>query len=182
MHVRFSTALGLPVCEEGSHLPLGHIAHIVIHPDTGRIEGFFVGRGGFFGGSMLFLPTMDILRWSLRVVVSSADVLCDPADVVRLEPLFAAPRPILGQRIVTVGGKPMGKCRDVQFDTTHFLLEWLFPKSLWTWGVPVPASHIAEVREDAIVIRDTKADVKEKAGALPTPATMLPPVTEPEAA
>ncbi len=181
MHVRFSTALGLPVCEEGSHIPLGHIAHMVIHPDTGKVEGFFVGRGGFLSGGMLYLSTMDILRWSLRIVVSSADVLCDPGDVVRLEPLFSFPRPILGQKIVTLGGKSLGTCRDAQFDTTHFLLEWIFPKTFWRWGVPIPASHIAEVRQDAIVIRDIKADVKEKEQALPA-ASMLAPVSEPEAA
>lgn len=155
MHVRFSTAVGLPVCEEGSHEPLGRIVKILIHPDTGKIEGFGVKISGFlFTSAEKFLPVADILRWSLRVVVRSSDVLCDVTDMVRLEPLLSSPRPVLGQKIVTNNGRQLGRCGDVQFDTTHFMLEWIFPKKLWKAGVPISAGHIEEVRSDAIIIRE----------------------------
>ncbi len=172
-------AKGLPVCEEGSHEPLGFIEHILIDPDTGKIEGFFVKMRGFLFSEHRFLPVMDILRWSLRVVVSSSDVLCDPSDIIRIEPLLTSPRPILGQRMITTTGQSIGTCTDIQFDTAHFLLEWLFHTKWWRAGVPVPASQISEVRTDAIVIQDLKASVKEKAV---DKASILPSVTEPEAA
>ncbi len=179
MHVRFSTALGLPVCEEGSHEPLGHLDFVLLDPDTGKIEGFFVKMPGMFFADQKFLPAMDILRWSLRIVVSSADVLCDPRDIIRIESLMSTPRPILSQRMITTTGQVLGRCTDIQFDTTHFLLEWLFPKKWFRNGVPVPASQISEVRTDAVVIQDLKAGAQEKVSEKPS---MLPPVVEPEAA
>ncbi len=175
MQSRFSTALGLPVVEEDSLHPLGMIDGILLHPDTGRVEGFFVAAPGFFSTHRLFLPVSAICRWSRRVTVRDADSLAPLDEHVRLARLADDPRNILGQRIITEGGRRLGVCADVQFDTTAFQLQWLFPKKyLLFWGVPVPAQTIAEVRPDAILVREQTVTVANSAPATPE-LTVTPP-------
>lgn len=165
MRARFSRVLGLPVQESESGGVLGTIGGIVLHPDTGVVEAFTVRvSAGMFAHRDLLLLPMDILHWGLRMTVRDGDVLALPEDIVRLQPLLTGNRPVLGQRMVTESGRALGRCSDLQFSTRDFRLEWLFPKRLLRWGIPVPASQILEVRSDAIIVRD--AAVPEKKDAM----------------
>jgi sporulation protein YlmC with PRC-barrel domain len=182
MHLRFSMSVGTPVVEEDTGEVLGTIAGILIQPDTGKIEGFFVGIPGLLTSRTLFLSGLDILRWGARVYVRDADTLSPLEEHIRLQSLIAEARPLLGQRIVTESGKGLGTCADVQFETASLVLEWLFPRKMLRWGTGLPVSQIIEVRKDAILVRDpvTPVTVAEtKAVAAP----VLPVIeTLPEAA
>ncbi len=173
MHVRFSHCVGAPVVEDGTEEFLGSLSGILIHPDTGAIEGFFVKVSKFFGGEELFLSGLDIVRWGTRIAVSSSDVLSPVEDRIRLQTLLSDPRPILGQRIRTESGENLGRCRDVQFDTEAMRIEWLFPKRFVYSGVALPVSEIVEVREDGIIVRDPMPRVKEPV-AEASPVAPLP--------
>jgi hypothetical protein len=48
----------------------------------------------------------------------------------------------------------LGRCRDVQFDTTTFHMEWLMPRRWLRWKPGIPTSSIVKVTRDAIVVRD----------------------------
>jgi uncharacterized protein YrrD len=155
MHVRFSTVIGLPVREDHAREACATLRDVLIHPDTGKIEGFFVAVPGFLRSEERFLQTMDILHWGKHVRIRDTEVLIPVEDVIRLERLLEEGRPVLGQRILTEGELFIGMCRDVQFDTKHFLLEWIFPRKMLRWGRGIPASSIVEVRPDGIVVRDS---------------------------
>lgn len=171
MHLRFSTAAGLPVTEEHAQEPCAVISGILIHPDTGRVEGFFVRVPAFLRSEERFLQTMDIRHWGARIRIRSADLLVPVEEIIRLEQLLEEGRPVLGQRIVSEGGQVLGTCRDVQFDTKQFLIDWIFPKRWLKWGRAIPVSSIVEVRPDAIVVRDAvllpEAETGKKAALLP---------------
>ena len=160
MHVRFSFARGLPVTEEGTEEVIGKIAGILLHPDTGKVEGFFVAAPRFVGSEDLFLGSSDVLRWGARVHVRSRDVLGDIGDCVRLAAFRGDDRTVLGQRIRTEGGIRLGRCRDIQFNTDAMRLEWIFPRKCFRWGVALPVSEIKEVKRDAIVVRDPAIEEK----------------------
>ncbi|MDD5623535.1 MAG: PRC-barrel domain-containing protein [Candidatus Peribacteraceae bacterium] len=162
MHVRFSTCLGLPVTDESVEIVYGRISGILLHPDTGKVEGFYVAIPRFLGEETLFLSSNDILRWGRRVTVRSGEVLAPPEEFFRLRTLLEDGRKILHQLIRTESGRRLGRCRDVQFNTEAMHLEWLFPRRWWRWSLPLPASDIVEVRPDAIVVRDPPVPVAEK--------------------
>jgi len=153
MQLRLSSCIGLPVVENTDLEAIGTLSGILIHPDTAKIEGFFV-HGGGIGGGNLFLSALDIQRFSTRVYVRDADMVSPAEDRVRLQPLLEDGRTVLGQKIKTECGQYLGKCMDVQFNTAHFLVEWLFPKHLWRWGIAIPVTEILEVRRDAIIVRN----------------------------
>lgn len=152
---------GLPVVDDETGDAVALIDHIVLHPDTGKVEGFLVKSPGMFSGSELFLSSMDILRWGNRVTVRDAEVLAPLEDLIRLQKVLEEARPILHQPMRTESGKELGRCRDVQFDTLHFVTEWLFPKKWGRWGTPVPITQVLEVRKNAILVRDAAAPAIE---------------------
>lgn len=156
MQLRFSTILGIPVVTEDTGEVVGMLSGMLPHPDTGKIEGFFVELPGMFRRETLFLLTRDIRSWGLRITVRDGDALFPPDEQIRLQSLLEDPRPILGQRILTETGAYVGRCRDLQFDTRYFQIEWLFPKRWGRWRLPFPVSEIIEVRHEAIIIKDQK--------------------------
>lgn len=163
MHVRFSTCRGLPVVDASCDAILGRLSGVVLHPDTGKVEGFTVHVPGLLSGSELFCAGMDILHWGTHILVRDSDALSPSEDRIRLQELLAERRPFLGQRIRTESGRDLGICADVQIDTTKMLVTWMFPKRWWRWGIAVPLTEVREVRRDAIIIRDPPVVSQEMA-------------------
>ena len=178
MRTRYTRSLGLPVLDEETGDVLGIVSGMVVHPDTGAVEGFFVRPEEFWSQDELFLTSLEILHWGVRITVRSRDVLAAPDELVRMQTILASGRPVLGQTIVTENGRRLGRCADVQFNTESFRLEWLFPRRFFRWGIPIPASSIVEVQQDAIIVRDPPVTQAEEAvsGAVREP--LLPPVPE----
>lgn len=176
MRARYTRSIGLPVHDEETGEILGGISGILLNPDTGVVEGFFVRTPGFLSHTDLFLPGLSILHWGIRVTVRDHHALSPVEDLIRLAPLLAEQRTILGQRIVTEGGRGLGRCTDIQFSTKDFRLEWLFPRRLLRAGPPIPASQILEVRPDAIVLRESA--VPEKVESPADPISIIPAVPE----
>ncbi len=154
MHIRFNHCIGYPIVEEGGDQVLGTISGVLIEPDTGKIEGFFVHTAGLLGNETLLCSTIDIVRWGTRVYVNSRESLAPPEDRIRLQTLLNDPRTVLGQRIQTESGTRLGRCKDVQFNTSSMHIEWIFPRKWFRWGVALPVSDIIEIRPDTIVVRD----------------------------
>lgn len=163
MQLRFSTCVGMPVLTEDDHTMIGAIEEIILHPDTGKVEGFFAVVAGFLRSDRMCLASADICRFGRAVEVRDAAMLGPLEEHVRLTALLQDPRRIMGQQVVTEDGQTLGRCRDVQFDTERFSLEWLFPRR-WTlkWGVPVPAHAIVDVRRDAVVVKSTYASLQKQ--------------------
>ena len=174
MRARYTSSIGLPVLDEQTGVCLGTIGGILLNPDTGAVEGFFLRMQGFLSRDDIFLRAVDILHWGLRVSVRSADVLTPAEDIIRLQPLLIGSRPVLGQCMLTQSGKVLGRCVDVQFSTKTFRMEWLFPRRWFRTGLPVPVTQIVDVRSDAIVLRDEIISAKEDEEVIP----LIPQVPE----
>ena len=163
----------MPVTEDGTEETLGTLSQLLINPDTGKIEGCFALVPGFFRSQHLFISVMDIVRFSTRIYVRHSEVLFPIEEHIRLLPLHLERRTLLRQQVRTETGKFVGWCQDIQFDTRHFMVEWIFPRKFFRWGTPLPLSSIIEVRKDAIIVRDTSVREKE-AKVVPTLLEQLP--------
>ena len=173
MHVRYGSAQGLSVLEESTGEDLGILSGVVLHPDELKVEGFFVRMQGFFHGEDLFLPSAAIQHWGTRVRVGHAHHIAPISELVRMQSILESGRTILGQKILGEAGEDLGTCRDVQFSTMDFSLEWIFPKKRLRWRRPIPVSAILEVRPDAVVVRDLQA-VREGGTVLPVLSPLDP--------
>ncbi|MFA5273121.1 MAG: PRC-barrel domain-containing protein [Candidatus Peribacter sp.] len=178
MNVRFSTCLGMPVLAEDTEEVVGTISGILLHPDRGTVEGFFVRVPGLFSSSPLFLSSFDITNFGRRILIRDHDRVAPAGDFLRVLPLLADPRTILGQRILTESGTALGHCRDIQFDTGSMRSVWLFPKKWFRWRGPVAVRDIVEGRPDAIIVRDPPAVSRQKAVAEAVKTPLVPLLTE----
>lgn len=154
MHVRLSTCRGAGVVDRSGEA-VGTLAGIVLHPDTGRVEGIFVTvPAGMVATEKAFCASEDIAHWGAMVQIGSREALSPIEDRIRLVPLLAEGRTILGQPIRTESGRTLGVCNDVQFDTEKMRAEWLFPRKFFRWGIALPMSDVVEVRCDAVIVRE----------------------------
>jgi sporulation protein YlmC with PRC-barrel domain len=174
MRVRFSTCIGMYVVCDSVDEVLGQLKQILLHPDTGKVEGFFVTQAPMDEGTP-FLAADDIVRWGTQVHVRDPDAVYPIEERIRLAHLLSDPRTVLGQQIRTEGGRNLGVCRDVQFNTDSMRSEWLFPRRFWRWGIPVAMSDVIEVTPQAVIVRDlpVPAPVEETIPAA-QPAELLP--------
>lgn len=160
MHVRFSRCIGKVIVEQREREVLGAIEGILLDPDRGKVQGFFVRA---VNGDREFCPTSAIRRFATQVSVAS-HALAPLEDHVRLRERSEDPRKVLGQRMITETGRNLGKCCDIQYETTTFRVELLYPKKWWRTCEPVAVQAILEVRPEAIIIRENllRIPVKEK--------------------
>lgn len=175
MHVRFSTSIGMAITDETDGQVLAELGYPLIHADSGKVEGFFVTMKVGFSSDVHFLSVMDILRWGTSIAVRSADVLTHPDELIRLQELLNDERTFLGQKIITESGLVLGRCKDVQFSTDSWMIEWLFPKKLMKWGVALPVTEVIEVTPQAIIVKDSADAVPEP---MEEPASVIENITE----
>ncbi len=168
MHVRLSTCIGTPVLDETTEQSAGTLSSILIHPDQGTIEGIFVTQRQMLHTQTQFVAVTDVLHWGTHIRIRDMDALSDLSERIRLQAFVDEGRTVLGQRLMTVGGVYLGVCKDVQFNTHTFVLEWLFPRLFLRWGIALPVSVIVEVKPDAIIVRETAAGIEEKTPILQT--------------
>jgi uncharacterized protein YrrD len=166
MRLRFSRVLGTPVTGDDLRHSLGTISGVLIHPETGAIEGFFVQNGGFLFPSTLFLSSAAIRHWGTRVRIADEDALCPIDDVVRCRSLLESGQVILGQRMMTEDGVRLGRCVDMQFSSETFQVEWLFPRQWFRQRPAVAFRDVVEVRKDVIIIRSGAVPVEPVPAAL----------------
>lgn len=161
MHVRLSTCLGMVIVVAETQEHLGTLHSLLIHPDTGAIEGIRFFIGGAMGRREYCVSSLDIVHWGLRIDVRSAEAAGPLEEYVRFQEILREGRTVLGQRILTEGGRNLGRCHDIQFHTGHFQTEWLFPRAWFRWGKPIPITSILEVRPDAIIVREMEVPEKQ---------------------
>jgi len=153
MHLRSSQVRGIHLVDDGTQQVVGFLDYPLIDPDTGRVLGFFV-LSTFSGGSV-FLQSADIAAWGTRVHIRSEDCLSPPDELIRLKSALEDPRRVIGQVIRTKdSGRHLGICGDVQFNTRHFIVEWIFPRKFFIARQPLPMSDIIEVTPEAVWVKD----------------------------
>lgn len=157
MHIRFTHCKGLPVVEEHSQEPLAYVSGVLVHPDMGKVEGFFVQVRHFLHSETLFLAVADIAHWGRMIVIRDRDALAPLEEHVRLDALLREGRTVLGQDVRNEEGATFGVCRDIQFETKTFRMEWIFTRALFRRGRSFPVASIIEVQTDAVIVRDQAA-------------------------
>ena len=154
----------MPVLDDQTQETVAFLRDPLLDADCGRILGFHVASPA----GMLFLSAADILSIGTKVHVRSAVKLSPPDELVRLRTALDDERYFLGQTIRNrETGRALGTCGDLQFETNHFAVEWLFPRRWFFFGQPVPASDILEVTKDAVWVKDPVRPVQERIALVP---------------
>lgn len=177
MHLLHSTALGAEIIDEVEHQIQGKVTDLVFDADRGKLLALLVRTSA--SPSLFALQTQDILSWGKRIHIRDPEVLGAVSDIVRLQPFLRDRRRIIRQPIRTKGGVSLGKCADFQFTTEHFELEWIFPRRFLQKGIPLPASDIIEITDEAIIVKEQGPKEEKIPAAEETEKAKLDPLISP---
>src|SRR5438552_2652665 len=73
------------------------------------------------GNRHLVLPTKDIRQLAVDcILVNSEEELSEPEDLVRLKPALEASIQLIGSRVETEMGRPLGKVEDYTFEPEEY--------------------------------------------------------------
>ncbi len=142
-----------PVLAADTREELGFVSGVLLHPDRGVVEGFFVQVPEFVHAQTHFVHSCDVLDVGPPLLIRSNDALGDPQEVLRVQQVLSDPRTVLGQPMLTEDGQRLGRCADAQVDAATLSLTWLFPKRWFRWGAPVAAADIVRITPQAILVK-----------------------------
>lgn len=136
-------------------LPLGLLIDMVVNPDKGTFEAFWIKS---LEGQKLLLPK-DIIAWdSQQITINDNNDLSDPEDLPRLEKIFAKECPILKAIVFDQATQQtLGRVRDFTFDTISPRLLALDVEKNWLgWGRHrIPQHRIVKITPRRIVVDST---------------------------
>jgi sporulation protein YlmC with PRC-barrel domain len=125
-----SQILGTPILSHAEGEPLGLLGQPIIHPDTGKIEAFWV--------KPLTLPIKqgvllvdDITEWKKYLYIRDERVIAEPNEVIRIAEILDRKEYIFGNRVKGESGKGYGRVLDADFDDRKMYLRYLHVRRSW---------------------------------------------------
>ena len=159
--------VGTPILghEDGALLAL--IQDIIIHPDTGKIEAFWV--------KPLTLPIKNaiiqndsILEWKKNIYIKDVREIAEPEDIIKISEILSRNTFFIGNLVKNEAEEVLGKIYDLDFDTNKLYLKNLYTqKSFFGFKFQsriFPYDRIIKVLPEYILVKDIeekKVKVKE---------------------
>ena len=136
---------------------LGRVSDIVFDPNTGRITGFFVDRGGMFSKPK-FLPVGDVQSLGDdALTVTSDKVLLDGPSALTGE---LAAKTAENLPVLNPAGTVLGKVSDIGVDTQSLTVSYLILATGIIGDVlhgkpHLPISAVQTVGADSVIVLDS---------------------------
>lgn len=170
MILDYQSILNTPILNFSKRELLGAIHDVIIHPDTGKIEAFWV-KSVSTESKYAILQSQDILRWTNAVYIEDASVIAEPDEIIRITEILNKKSPIVGNRVENKDGQYYGRVISLCFNTETFYLTQIDVRKqfmgILTWSRRLfPFSRIIKVLPSSIVIDDnsTQEEKVEEAG------------------
>jgi len=121
----FKSLVGAKILEYSSGQVLGLVSGVVIHPDTGVVEAFWV-KPLTLPIKSAVLKASDVLEFKKHLYIKDDRVLAQANDIIRINEILDDGREFLGANVVSETGAPYGKCTNLTFDTVTYLLKQIY--------------------------------------------------------
>jgi len=163
---QLSHIIGTPILSHDEGHPLGQVEDIIIHPDTGRVEGLWV-KPFTLPMRHAVLPSEGIVAWKKNLYVKDEGAFADPEEIIRISEILARKIRFVGNRVKSESGKRFGRVFDVDFDDRKMYLRYLFvQKTFLFFGWSSRYFHydsIVQVTPEWIVVRDEEGKAVKEA-------------------
>jgi uncharacterized protein YrrD len=123
----FRSLVGAKILEFDSGQVLGLVSGMIIHPDTGMVEAFWV-KPLTVPLKTAILKTSDILEFKKHLYVKDERVFAHADDIIRINEILDEDREFLGNRIQSETGLSYGKCVNLTFDTQTYALKQIYSR------------------------------------------------------
>ncbi len=161
----YKSIIGTPIMhfDEGSLLAM--VKDVVINPDTGKIEAFWVKplTVPMFNA---VIQSQDIVEWKKNIYIKNDSVITNPIDIIRISDIMAKETYIIGNRVQNKDGKYYGKVYNITFDTGSFYLHQIHVQKSILGIINYEQrifsfDGIIEVTPSAIIIKDEAIEKEE---------------------
>ena len=155
----FNKIIGKPIVgsEDGAYLAV--IQDIIIHPDTGKIEGFWV--------KPLTLPIKNgilqsdaILEWKKNIYIKDDKEIAEPDEIIRISEILSRETYFIGNTVKNESDEILGKVFDIDFDSKKLYLKNLhIEKSFLGFNQSqriISYDNIIKVLPEYILVKDIK--------------------------
>ncbi len=122
---KFNKIVGKPVVSSENGTLLAMIQDIIIHPDTGKIEGFWV--------KPLTLPIKNgilqsdaILDWKKNVYIRDNREIAEPDEIIKISEILLRETYFIGNLVKNESDEILGKVVDIDFDSKKLYLKNLY--------------------------------------------------------
>ena len=164
--IKFASELKLkPVLLRKEMALVGVVENLIVDPETGKFAGLLV-REGFGKKNLKTLPEKDLLSITSEFyLISGYQALGDIDEIVRLKEIIDKKVPIVGEKVYTVSGKYLGKCRDYTLDLDRFKIDKIYV-SFWSLfsnfkEYAIAFSQIVSIEKERITVEDAVIEAAE---------------------
>lgn len=166
MIIHFSDCVGVPLVHFETGDLLGLIKDVIVRPQDGRIEAFWV-KSLAHPWQNRILQTQDILEWKKNAYVRNPDAISLPSEIIRIVEILQKKTEVIDNRVFDEENRYLGKVYDFDFNTEEFILRNIYvgKRFLWKFCQPriIGSVNIIEIFPDYIRVRDLEV----KKGVLP---------------
>lgn len=125
MNKYFSEIIGTPVLGQSDGQPLALISDIIIHPDTGKIEAFWV-KPLTIPIANAVIKSDSILEWKKNVYIKDDREITEVDDIIRISEIIARNTFFVGNQVQNESNEYIGYAYDLAFDTDKLYLNNIY--------------------------------------------------------
>lgn len=159
-----------PVMSLRTGTPVATTIGPIINPTNLKVEGFYCSDDTNRKHTLVLVTQdiRDILPQGF--VVNDFDVLVEPAELVRLQPVLRLNFELLGMHVETVSKEKVGKVEDYTTDIDSMFIQKLYVsqsifKNFSGSNLGIDRTQIVEITSKKVVIHDLEQKVPSNANA-----------------
>lgn len=161
----YQKIIGTHIIHQTEGAVLAVVSDIIIHPDTGKVEAFWV-KSVSVPIANAIVRVDDILEWKKNIYVRDERAIVDPADIIKISDTLSRNTFFIGNRVKNKAGEYLGRVYDLSFDDKNFSIKQIFTQKtflLFAFESRIFSyKSIIEVLPEYITVKDIEAK-KEKA-------------------
>lgn len=154
---QFTKILQTPIVEHQTGQKLAEVYDLIIDPETGKLEAFWIKQNAFSGNDKI-LSINDVLEWKIKIYIQDEDVFIAPEEIIKIKSILEKEIPIFMHKVKTLSGTKIGRVIDIFFEpitnqiiqiqTAKFFFGFKYEKRLISY------SEIYEITKEAIILKD----------------------------
>ena len=157
MFIEAKKLINLPVAAMDTSSKVGTIREILVDPENGRLLGFLIKTGGFWGSPKV-LSAVDIREFDPNgIVTDSIENIVSSKEIVRINEVLAKKIILLGMKAKTQSGKRLGVVENFLLDTETECVVKYYLKDLVGGSRIFPADKVAKIDKEIIFSDDIEA-------------------------
>lgn len=167
------TFIKRPVMSLRTGTPVATVIGPIINPNNLKIEGFYCSDNANRKHTLVLVTQdiRDILPQGF--VINDFDVLVEPTELVRLQPILRLNFNLLGMHVETISKEKVGKIEDYATDIDSMFVQKMYVsqsifKNFNGSNLGIDRTQIIEITSKKVIIHDLEQKVPSGAGVKAT--------------